>query len=106
MSERNLELENARWQINYMCEEIAAALGLPVQTPAETVQSVRDLMSVAGSGPELLTVIRGIAAMTDADDPNSYRSDSGEDCLDAVYAAAREAVLKVSGESGKGLGEA
>lgn len=99
MSDRRLE--NAQAQINYMCEEMAAALGLPVQTPAETVQSVRDLMAVAGHASEMLTALRCIAAMTDADDPNSYRSDSGEDCLDAVYAAARDVVLKVSVEGAR-----
>jgi len=43
------ELENQKALVRYMCEEIAAVLGLPVQTPADTVQSVRDLMQAAES---------------------------------------------------------
>jgi hypothetical protein len=46
----------------------------------------------AAGEPEMLTALRCIAAMTDPDSPGNYRSDSGEDCLDAVYATARKAI--------------
>ena len=36
----------------------------------------------------LRAVLGDIAAMTDADDPESYRCDDREGCLDAVYAKA------------------
>lgn len=48
MSEANESLVylNALAQAQYMCEEIATALGLDVQTPAETVQSVRQAATI------------------------------------------------------------
>ncbi len=40
--------DNANAQVQFMCTEIAKALGLPKQSPAGTVQSVRDLAKSAG----------------------------------------------------------
>jgi len=37
----------------------------------------------------LREALAGIASMTDPDDPNSYRSDDREGCLDTVHACAR-----------------
>lgn len=42
------ERDSYKWQTKYMCEEIAKALSLPVQSPADTVESVRQLARLSG----------------------------------------------------------
>lgn len=37
---------NLKFQVDYMCEEIARALGIDVQSPSDTVQSVRDYVAI------------------------------------------------------------
>ena len=51
------------------------------------------------TAPELLAALASIAEMTDPDDPESYRSDDREGCIDAVQAAARAAISKASVQS-------
>jgi len=69
--------QNAQIQLDYMCEEIAVALDLPVQTPAETVQSVRDLMKVADESraprhlSEIFRIVEG-ATRGDMDKVRNY----------------------------------
>jgi hypothetical protein len=45
---------------------------------------------------ELVKALRTIKTMTDADDPESYRSDDREGCLDAAHSTAVNALM-VSG---------
>lgn len=47
---------------------------------------------------DLLGALQSIARMTDPDSPGNYRSDSGEDCLDAVYATACDAINGAAGK--------
>ncbi len=49
------------------------------------------------SAPDLLEALRSIAAMTNPDDPESYRSDDREGCLDSVQALAASAIAKAQG---------
>ena len=50
------------------------------------------LRKLAASHKALLATLRDIAEMTDSDNPDSYRSDDPEDCLDTVHARAIGAV--------------
>ncbi len=50
------------------------------------------------SAPELLEALESIAQMTDADDPESYRADDREGCLETVFSVARKAIAKARGE--------
>jgi chromosome segregation ATPase len=58
----------------------------------------RDLLKAAEAEvARLQAVLADIAAMTDADDPQSYRSDDREGCLDAVYAKAKRSLDAAGG---------
>lgn len=46
---------------------------------------------------KLLDALQSITDMTNADNPESYRSDDREGCFDTVYAVARDAVAEVKG---------
>lgn len=52
------------------------------------------------AAPALLEALEQIAGMTDLDDPESYRSDDREGCLDAVQSVANTALLQARGEAG------
>jgi hypothetical protein len=45
----------------------------------------------------LRDALERIKAMTDADNPNSYRADDREGCLDTVFAVASQALADGSG---------
>lgn len=46
---------------------------------------------------ELLAALNNIRQMTDADDPESYRCDDPEGCLDTVFEEAVSAIAKATG---------
>lgn len=48
---------------------------------------------------ELLGAIKEVIAHTDPEDPDSYRSDDREGCLDVVHAFAVRAVAKAEGRA-------
>ena len=52
------------------------------------------LRKLAASRMDLLATLRDIAGHTDADDPQSYRADDPEGCLDTVHARAVGAVAR------------
>ena len=77
-------------------------LGLACRMP-NTDSAVQELLFRAGDAVAALTsliaerdglreALTDIAAMTDPDDPESYRSDDREGCLDTVQAVARTAL--------------
>jgi hypothetical protein len=72
VSETNLQA-----QLAYMCEEIAAALKLPVQTPAGTVQSVRDLARLA-EGWDTCPTCKGSAEVAAAPPHTLQRQTEGD----------------------------
>lgn len=49
------------------------------------------------AAPKMLEALRNIMQMTDADDPDSYRADDREGCLEACFATARDAIAKAEG---------
>lgn len=53
------------------------------------------------AAPELLEALERIAQHTDPDDPESYRADDREGCLDTVQAIAAAAIAKAKGEDGE-----
>lgn len=72
--------ERDEWRVNY-----DRATRLHAST-------CRDLAQAERQRDELRKALGDIQAMTDADDPDSYRSDDREGCLDAVHDAARQAL--------------
>ena len=52
----------------------------------------QDLTSAACEIDRLREVIKDIAEMTDADNPESYRCDDREGCFDTVFSVATEAL--------------
>jgi hypothetical protein len=63
------------------------------------IASLEAIVRAANSHDQMLAALKDIAAMTDPDDPDCYRSDDREGCLDAVQSAARAAIAKAEGQS-------
>ena len=56
-----------------------------------------------GKGDVLIATLQDIKGMTDADDPESYRCDDREGCLDTVFEVASEALARCVPDDGGGV---
>ena len=57
----------------------------------------RQMAALVAQRDELLAALETIAGITDAEDPESYRSDDREGCLDSVHDTSRAAIAKAKG---------
>jgi hypothetical protein len=88
----------------------ALSLTMPSQSDAAGIAYLRnhcrelaDLLAAAkGEIERLVDVLARVARHTDVEDPNSYRCDDREGCLDTVHAIAKEAVANPAPEPAKG----
>lgn len=72
-------------------------------TISDEIRALLDaLTSLIAERDGLREALTDIAAMTDPDDPESYRSDDREGCLDTVQAVARTA-LSLDTNKGDGV---
>jgi len=83
----------------YGDEQLAAEVALRREAN-DAITAIRARLAAALPAPDekdaeiarLREALAGIASMTDPDDPDSYRSDDREGCLDAAHARARAAL--------------
>jgi proteasome assembly chaperone (PAC2) family protein len=60
----------------------------------DTVSLLMQIEQLETENKRFREVIRNIREMTDVNNPDSYRSDDREGCLDAVFAEADRAITK------------
>jgi hypothetical protein len=64
-----------------------------------TDEEVRAIADLAAAAPAMLEALQFVAFATNPDDPESYRSDDREGCLDTVRAISLKAIAKAKGRS-------
>jgi len=60
----------------------------------DTVSLLMQIEQLETENKRFREVIRNIREMTDVNNPDSYRNDDREGCLDAVFAEADRAITK------------
>ena len=71
----------------------------PRQSASDMAAEIRRLRSL---NAELVATLTDIRSATNADDPESYRADDREGCLDTVFAIADRALSRATKEPGNG----
>lgn len=62
---------NTQWQVDYLCTEIAVALGQDPSTPSEIVHSVRDLFAYAGNRDATIARVRELHVPSSGDETDT-----------------------------------
>ena len=60
----------------------------------DTVSLLMQIEQLKDENQKLRNAIQVVREMTDVNNPNSYRNDDREGCLDAVFAEADRAITK------------